>query len=228
MFQNPWQVDSIQAFTCLKCPECTFFTKEDLIFQDHAKKNHPLSLTLFIESKENVSQTTETIKPEQLDSPEFSISIKQELDETNIYVSKSENKPVDHGNKQLIYEQDPLKISNEGIETFICTITCSNTFSSKDNLDKHILTAHKSKLLPKKSIKCDICDLSFAEKQQLKEHIESVHGGKKKRFTCTICVKNFSSKLRLKRHLSSPGHLFMKGGNPSPGHPFMKGEKPTK
>ena len=43
---NPWQVDSVQAFLYLHCPECVFVTplKEQGNFQDHAIENHPLSL----------------------------------------------------------------------------------------------------------------------------------------------------------------------------------------
>ena len=49
MDDNPWAVDSIDAFTCpgLKCPECIFFTKEKSIFENHATKNHPLSSAFF-------------------------------------------------------------------------------------------------------------------------------------------------------------------------------------
>ena len=47
MGENPWQVDSIQAFSCFKCPECVFNTKKEDIFEDHAIENHPLSLVLF-------------------------------------------------------------------------------------------------------------------------------------------------------------------------------------
>ena len=45
---NPWQVDSIEAFIFLKCPECTlFFTKDEDIFQLHANEYHPLSVVFF-------------------------------------------------------------------------------------------------------------------------------------------------------------------------------------
>ena len=43
LVDNPWQVRSIQAFSCLKCPECTFITKEENTFQTHAVQSHPLS-----------------------------------------------------------------------------------------------------------------------------------------------------------------------------------------
>ena len=47
MTNNPWKVDSLQAFSCLKCPECPFFTKEENTFANHAIVNHPLSKILF-------------------------------------------------------------------------------------------------------------------------------------------------------------------------------------
>ena len=46
-FLNPWQVDSVESFSYLKCPECLFDTKEKTCFQNHAIENHPLSHVLF-------------------------------------------------------------------------------------------------------------------------------------------------------------------------------------
>ena len=51
---NPWQVDSIQDFICLKCPECDFCSKEEIGFQKHAIKCHPLSFVLFREEDEEI------------------------------------------------------------------------------------------------------------------------------------------------------------------------------
>ena len=47
LMDNPWQVESMDVFACLKCPECVFTTKEENIFQDHAVENHPLSHVLY-------------------------------------------------------------------------------------------------------------------------------------------------------------------------------------
>ena len=47
MIKNPWYVDSIQSFLCLKCPECFYYSKEKAEFQEHALDNHPLSFVLF-------------------------------------------------------------------------------------------------------------------------------------------------------------------------------------
>ena len=47
METNPWQVDSIEAFAFLNCPECTFLTKEEKYFAYRAAINHPLSNSFF-------------------------------------------------------------------------------------------------------------------------------------------------------------------------------------
>ena len=51
---NPWQVDSIESFKYLKCPECVFETKEKTCFQNHAIENHPLSHALFGKKDNNL------------------------------------------------------------------------------------------------------------------------------------------------------------------------------
>ena len=47
---NPWEVESLQDFLFLKCPECTFDTKEENFFQMHAVDHHPLSIVFFDET----------------------------------------------------------------------------------------------------------------------------------------------------------------------------------
>ena len=46
---NPWQVQSIEAFSFLNCPECVFKIKDEDLFQEHAVKNHPKSCVFFEE-----------------------------------------------------------------------------------------------------------------------------------------------------------------------------------
>ena len=47
MENNPWEVDSIQAFSYLKCPECKFDTQKETLFEKHATKTHLLSYAFF-------------------------------------------------------------------------------------------------------------------------------------------------------------------------------------
>ena len=70
---NPWQVESIQAFYFLKCPECTFTNKEESDFQTHAIENHPLSHMLF----------SKIIKEDE-------VEIKEELSEINLNTNDNE------------------------------------------------------------------------------------------------------------------------------------------
>ena len=110
-FPNPWQVESIQEFYFLKCPECTFDTKEENCFQDHALENHPLSCVLFgIKSKEDVIEFgKDSLLPEDHNyceneknaspSQNFVIDIKEEF-------RVDENGPLDFCNS----------ISNDGEE----------------------------------------------------------------------------------------------------------------
>ena len=57
---NPWQVDSIEEFSYLKCPECNYDTKEKSIFKYHAIENHPLSRVLFETTELDNCATEET------------------------------------------------------------------------------------------------------------------------------------------------------------------------
>ena len=47
MNTNLWQVESIEAFLCLKCPECDFYSKDQNHFRNHALTNHPCSVVFF-------------------------------------------------------------------------------------------------------------------------------------------------------------------------------------
>ena len=62
-------------------------------------------------------------------------------------------------------------------------------FSSDNNLKRHISLHHES-------YNCPLCDQSFVEKEDLMEHVNLVHDGKK-RFKCQICEHSFTNILDL-------------------------------
>ena len=73
MATNPWLVESVNFFLYLKCPECVFETKyeNEVKFQCHAIKNHPLSNVLFdntVNPTEN--ELLDSIKKESHDNYE--------------------------------------------------------------------------------------------------------------------------------------------------------------
>ena len=60
--ENPWLVDSIQAFSFLNCPECSFKAKDKNFFQGHALQNHPLSFEFFCTSSKKPKEIDTEIK----------------------------------------------------------------------------------------------------------------------------------------------------------------------
>ena len=90
---NPWQVESIEAFYSFLCPECGFNSKEGTFFQDHAIKNHPLSLVLFENSHEpkfndvkyrNSEENLNGVQSDLVDNIEFKEEI-YEVDKVHIF-----------------------------------------------------------------------------------------------------------------------------------------------
>ena len=60
--ENPWLVDSIQAFSFLNCPECCFKAKDKNFFQGHALQNHPLSFEFFCSSSKKTKETVTEVE----------------------------------------------------------------------------------------------------------------------------------------------------------------------
>lgn len=73
--KNPWEVESVWAFSYLHCPECSFNTQDEDIFQNHAVLMHPMCFVLYkvqshkedglIANKKLVEDIKETIKCEK-------------------------------------------------------------------------------------------------------------------------------------------------------------------
>ena len=78
---NPWQVDNIQEFYFLKCPECDFVHKEESDFQNHAVENHPLSVVLFGDLP-NIKMEEITIIDDFNEENESSNTVNEELPKT--------------------------------------------------------------------------------------------------------------------------------------------------
>ena len=72
MSDNPWDVDSIEVFSTLKCPECIFDSQEEDIFRLHAVENHPMSFVLFGKKikDEEENENTENIRENKYENDE--------------------------------------------------------------------------------------------------------------------------------------------------------------
>ena len=105
MSTNPWQVDSIQEFYFLKCPECNFTHKEESDFQDHAIKNHILSIPFFETSDFAIEENGNfDVNNEFNDSKDTLIKVKEEiLGTVNDY----------EANKQIFLTESVIKKEEE-------------------------------------------------------------------------------------------------------------------
>ena len=108
---NPWLVDSLQTFWQLKCPECTFDSKEEDIFKYHAVTKHPLSLALFAKEFDY----SVTVNNQSLGSIKSEISKEKQFDNSLIGLddgSEEKNVSLDNqiGNAEIVddYKNGPL------------------------------------------------------------------------------------------------------------------------
>ena len=217
MDSNPWQVDSIQDFSCLKCPECAFYSKEENQFQDHAIQLHPLSFVLFGKSEEHIdfqlekcdydspnsfneSKTYQNIIEEEI-SAEDCNSIKNELlNEEAIEDDCLEYDPLfqkdTNTNLISVTNSDFSESSNEVFE-HKCK-ECNYSSRQKCHLKLHVQSVHEGL----KPYKCPTCDYSSSQNGALKQHIAAVHD-RKKPFKCLTCDSSFTLNRSLKKHIES-------------------------
>ena len=89
-----------------------------------------------------------------------------------------------------------LKSVHEKKKPLKCSI-CNTSFSSKQNLKKHISEKHEGK---KEYYECNICLKTYGERFRLKEHVLKIHEGKKL-FNCQDCNTSFKTKYCLNTHI---------------------------
>ena len=137
LVDNPWQVRSIQAFSCLKCPECAFITKEENSFQTHAVRSHPLSYisytSIFYERLNSNSESPKK-KDEKYDTiKETSTKGKNIIyvsnsafrhsstvhEETNSSQVKDKTNEVENNLQESEISDDMIEIKNEPLDESI-------------------------------------------------------------------------------------------------------------
>ena len=233
MVPNPWQVESIQAFYFLKCPECAFDTQDENCFQDHALEKHPLSCALFeIKPNEDIIENS-TYQEHDVDTL---ISADHNYCENKI--SPSQNFMIGIKEEFRVDENDPLgfsnPITNDG-EEFLDeriffdyeggNVPLSETFVElkkiEDNQNRQNKSSPKISLvkdegIPKESI--DIPKSPKSPKMSMTEYDigmtdlsrkardilkESVNISNEELHQCSICTKSFQSSRRLSIHVAA-------------------------
>ena len=115
MMENPWCVDTIDAFYFLKCPECTFDTKDQADFCNHAVENHPLSYVFFGKKSEN--EKVVKLKCEEITGNdkqlETNLPLELNVTEEMLEISLEEGYSEGHLKSVEIEHKDPLEIINK-------------------------------------------------------------------------------------------------------------------
>lgn len=93
---------------------------------------------------------------------------------------------------------DVIACLGGGLKPRINCEFCEQTFSRREGLKRHEITAHTDI----RNYKCTECPQTFARKDKLKRHVETVHMTEK-RFECETCGKGFNRKDKLQKHLHS-------------------------
>ena len=88
--------------------------------------------------------------------------------------------------------------SEELLKPHECEV-CGLRFKSSSHLIRH-LKVHNKDVIKSYRLKCEYCDVSFAEKYNLKVHIENIHLRKPPQHICGVCNKGFYSKGDLQAH----------------------------
>ena len=227
---NPWQVESIQAFYYLKCPECEYNTTDEINFEDHAVGNHPLSRILFSEQIVKKGHFKEEFDNENV--KEEPVSYPDEMENcTNFESSSTDLVPGPENYPEVLmtesYENKGFDITDDSFdnvyeldnEQFITDEQYQNSLKSDKSVKKpekfvcnecgslfklqRSLKRHlEAKHWNLKSVQCDRCDFASARIDILKKHVQSVHE-KLKPYNCRQCGKGFSSKQHCKEHEES-------------------------
>ena len=217
MTSNPWEVESIQDFYFLRCPECDFDTKEENSFENHAAENHPLSFVLFDNKSAKIDFYTLDIKEEPFSQFDTQTSHDNQKSSVNDQFSPSSSVAEDNSllvvpdlkkdstEELYLHENDledyEIKIKNSIIENY-------STDVEEDPLNSDMMSVHEETKQNKsfhkeiKPFKCIICNFETSTNKNLKKHMKSVHE-EIKPFKCKLCDYETASNFHLKLHINS-------------------------
>lgn len=218
LIENPWQVESVEAFTFLCCPECVYRSQEETSFQAHAVQNHPKSAVLFncelsikqeSDDKSVISESTENedLLAEDnviLDEPrDFKCSICDS--EFAKLKDLQAHKSTEHAKTIIKKKQKILK----PIKIYKCNY-CKSDFKSLKGLKYHKTnTCSQTKAEQKDGevVSCPKCGQEFSALRYLVSHYRSFHGGlppgfeDRQQYICDQCSQAFLSESSLQNHI---------------------------
>ena len=169
MMGNPWQVESIEDFACLKCPECVFFCKEEDSFRDHALENHPKSFELFWEEFEEETKTNNLFNGKEIKTENLSVKISTRKDENESQkVSATSVKSKERNDRSLSTKTCPNEKSKTGETKLKCPF-CMVRYSDQQVLNEHIQKTHD-----KSSLKLEVQTASSVVTEKYHEDLDKL------------------------------------------------------
>ena len=133
--QNPWVVESIEAFSFYCCPECDFQSKDGDYFKRHAMESHKNSKVFFLMSKPENNTNKDSMKVDFVAS-ETTIEFEGEK-----IVNVSEVHQKMSSAEKMKYRK----------KKFDCKICVNKAFTSEQSLKGHNKTFHGEKQSIKKT-----------------------------------------------------------------------------
>lgn len=227
---NPWQVDSVDAFYFLNCPECVFKSKEIDSFQDHALSNHPMSLTLFSkvpnikeelmeEESYDIVSNSRVKHEENEEEEDFEEEYEEawfdddfeEDDEEEAYVPpprsrrKKDKKTKRQTMKRKVLPRRKLKTDDDDLPQDFNCHHCTYTTMSRKLFLKHYATIH-SKDDNEATITCPACSYEITPNAYV-IHYKRVHGcyppgyENQKKYICDQCPESYLREQALDIHI---------------------------
>lgn len=196
---NPWQVETLEAFTFLCCPECTFKSKQNESFEAHAVENHPLAKTFFETSKE--------IKAE-IEAPENGLDLDDEAGmEEPVIKLRIGSKNTDSNEMlenikgvkfEYIQESDEGSSDDEENKKKYQCQMCPQEFEKKPQMFQHMRSDHVK-------IQCDECGTEIENATMLKLHKSIKHQTAKCEECNRVFTKHYYAKHMKTVHASKAG-----------------------
>ena len=107
--------------------------------------------------------------------------------------------PIDEELSIIYVKEEKIDEIDQSNDTEIAS---KNSFEMTKETKDHSKVKKKGGKAQKTEIICEICNKRQSSKFNLRQHIASVHEGKRP-FQCSIYNKNFSEKSYIKQHVSS-------------------------
>ena len=179
---NPWQVDNLQAFTFLCCPECHFRSKEEYAFQDHALSSHPDS-QIFFNGHMMQNSTEMAVKVEPVDTYKYEEEYSScAPSSTNCDLAPITSDPLDIPVGSFQNSED-LTGPSSFYPTNDNTLVTANQDDNQGRLSEIILEPQSNtdyenpirKLKRQVLGQCGICNLFFGNTTTLEDHVISTH-----------------------------------------------------